>query len=74
MWFFYLARAYQLNKNFDEAIKTFKKYMRMDITQEDKETAQRYLSQCENAKKLASDVNEKDIHRSCRTANQYALS
>ncbi|GIV41757.1 MAG: hypothetical protein KatS3mg034_1067 [Vicingaceae bacterium] len=56
---FYLARAYQLNKNFDEAIKTFKKYMRMDIAQEDKETAQRYLSQCENAKKLASDVNEK---------------
>lgn len=56
---FYYARAYQLNKQYDDAIKMFKKYMRMDVAHEDIENAQRYLAQCENAKKMTEEKNEK---------------
>lgn len=52
---YYLARAYMVNKNLDEAISYFKKYKKGDIDKESIDNANRMIDYCENAKKLIAD-------------------
>ena len=59
---FYLGRAYHLNYRFDDAIKSFEIALSdPDIKPKEAQDIRRYVSYCENGKKLVRDTVEVDI-------------
>lgn len=59
---FYLGRAYHLNYRFDDAIRSFETSLNdPEAKPKDIEEIRRFISYCENAKKIIGDTAEVDI-------------
>jgi len=59
---FYLARAYAVNRKFDQAINTYEEYMSSEeVSDEQKADARQNIIYCQNAKKFTKDSLGVDI-------------